>query len=380
MENPMPRFLHTADWQIGRRYAQFDPDDAAHIAEERLAVVARIAALATEHRVDAILVAGDVFDAQAVSDRIIRRLFAALQGFAGPWVMIPGNHDAALTESVWTRAQRLDGVLPANLHLALAPGVIELPALRTAVLAAPLTQRHTYNDTTEFFDTTPTPEGWLRIGLAHGSVEGILPSEIDSANPISPQRCASARLDYLALGDWHGLKLVNDRCAYSGTPEPDRFRGNEPGFCLLVDVDAAAPPRTLPLRTGRYTWHDLALQVDVASDVERIATTLAVLGADDIAQVQISGRTDLAGHRALASALASAEAATRSLTFDLSALRLLPTDDDLSALQADGYLATLIQELRDEQQATETSPEAALLAREALALLCTELDARGATA
>ena len=37
----MPRFLHTADWQIGRRYAQFDPDDAAHIAEERLAVVAR---------------------------------------------------------------------------------------------------------------------------------------------------------------------------------------------------------------------------------------------------------------------------------------------------------------------------------------------------
>ena len=380
LENPMPRFLHTADWQIGRRYAQFDPDDAAHIAEERLAVVARIAALATEHRVDAILVAGDVFDAQAVSDRIIRRLFAALQGFAGPWVMIPGNHDAALTESVWTRAQRLDGVLPANLHLALQPGVTLLPALRTAVLAAPLTQRHTYNDTTEFFDTTPTPEGWLRIGLAHGSVEGILPGEIDSANPISAQRCASARLDYLALGDWHGMKQVNERCAYSGTPEPDRFRGNEPGFCLRVDVDASSPPRIEPIRTGRYTWHDLALQVDVASDVDRIAATLAALGADDIAQVQVSGRTDLAGHRALAGALAGAEAATRSLTFDLSALRLLPTDDDLSALQADGYLATLIQELRNEQQAPDASPEAALLAREALALLCTELDARGAEA
>ena len=57
------------------------------------------------------------------------------------------------------------------------------------MLAAPLTQRHTYNDTTEFFDTFETPDGWLRVGLAHGSVAGILADDIDSANPISASRC-----------------------------------------------------------------------------------------------------------------------------------------------------------------------------------------------
>ncbi|MBK6295158.1 MAG: metallophosphoesterase [Rhodoferax sp.] len=103
----MPRFLHTADWQIGRQYSQFSPDDAVALASARLEVVETIARLATEHKVDAILVAGDVFDAQTVAERTIRKLFNAMQGFSGPWIMIPGNHDAALTESVWTQAKRL---------------------------------------------------------------------------------------------------------------------------------------------------------------------------------------------------------------------------------------------------------------------------------
>ncbi|MFP3520345.1 DNA repair exonuclease, partial [Pseudomonas sp. SIMBA_077] len=83
---------------------------------------------------------GDVFDLQTVSDTVIRRLFAALQAFAGPWIMLPGNHDAALVESVWTRAQRLNCV-PPNVRIVLEPGVVLLDACRCALLCAPLTQR-----------------------------------------------------------------------------------------------------------------------------------------------------------------------------------------------------------------------------------------------
>jgi hypothetical protein len=35
----------------------------------------------------------------------MRRLFLAMQGFTGPWCLLPGNHDAALSESVWTRVR-----------------------------------------------------------------------------------------------------------------------------------------------------------------------------------------------------------------------------------------------------------------------------------
>ena len=183
----MPRFLHTADWQIGRQYASFAPDDAVALAEARISVIERIAGLATEETVDAVLVAGDVFDAQTVSDRTIRRLFNAMAAYTGPWILISGNHDAALAESVWTRAQRLEAV-PANAHLALTPEVMEFGDAGFAILPAPLTQRHTMSDLTEWFDHAETTDGLLRIGLAHGSVQGILAEDENATNPISPER------------------------------------------------------------------------------------------------------------------------------------------------------------------------------------------------
>ena len=78
----MIRFLHTADWQIGTQFGQFEPDEAAHLAEARFETVRRIAEEAAARKVDAVLVAGDVFDLQTVSDTVIRRLFGALQAFA----------------------------------------------------------------------------------------------------------------------------------------------------------------------------------------------------------------------------------------------------------------------------------------------------------
>ena len=119
------------------------------------------------------------------------------------------------------------------------------------MLCAPLTQRITYDDTTGFFDTAETPPGYHRIGLAHGSVSGILQEGIDSSNPIAPTRAASARLDYLALGDWHGHLRVDERTWYAGTHEQDRFRANDPGFMLDVTLtEPGAVPAVEAVRVG----------------------------------------------------------------------------------------------------------------------------------
>ncbi|MCW7542060.1 DNA repair exonuclease [Aquabacterium sp. A7-Y] len=361
----MPRFLHTADWQIGRHYGQFDPDDAVPLAEARFAAVERLAMLASEHRVDAVLVAGDVFDAQTVSDRTVRRLFNALAAYAGPWILLPGNHDAALAESVWSRALRLAAV-PANVHLALEPGVLDFAERGFVALAAPLTQRHTYSDLTAWFDSAETAPGLLRIGLAHGSVQGILAEDIDSANPIAAERAARARLDYLALGDWHGTRRIDARTWYSGTPEPDRFKANESGQALRVEIDApGAEPQVSALASSRYRWRSLSEILNVESDVDRLLENLAQAGPDDVLELTLQGRTDLAGHRRLAQAVGELQARVRSVRSDLSGLRLLPTEDDIAALQADGYLGAVIAELREQQQQGERAD----VARDALALL-----------
>lgn len=368
----MARFLHTADWQIGRQFATFDPEHAPILAEARIAVVERLAALATEQAVDAVLVAGDVFDAQTVSERTLRRLFNALAGYTGPWLMIPGNHDAALAESVWTRARRL-GAVPANAHLLLTPEVSLFDGF--AVLPAPLTQRHTHADLTAWFDQADTPAGLLRIGLAHGSVQGLLAEDIDSPNPLAPDRARRARLDYLALGDWHGCKPVDARTWYAGTPEPDRFKSNDAGHALLVDIAApGAEPQVSKLPVARYRWQALQAALQVPSDVDGLLARLAPLGPQDVVDLRLSGRVDLADRQRLQAALGRAEAQARHLQADLSALQLVPTEADLASLQADGYLGEVIAELRDAQ--SQPDDAAAQAAQDALTLLATALLAR----
>lgn len=368
----MIKILHTADWQIGRSYGSFDADDAVPLAEARFAAVERLASLATSEQVDAVVVAGDVFDAQTVSARSIRRLFNALTGYAGPWVMIPGNHDAALAESVWSHAVRL-GAVPANVHLTLEPELIELADQRVALLCAPLTQRHTYEDLTGWFDHHESPTGWFRIGVAHGAIQGVLAEDIDSANPIAPDRALRARLDYLALGDWHGTKRIDERTWYSGTPEPDRFKSNDSGQALLVEIDApGAQPRVQAVPTAQYRWQQMTHHMSVASDLDVLVANLEQAEARDVLDVTVTGLVDLTGHDRLQAALGLAEARVRCLRSDLSELQLAPTAEDIASLRADGYLGEVIAELRD------TTGDDAKQAQGALAILTGMLAERNA--
>ncbi|OMG91561.1 metallophosphoesterase family protein [Achromobacter xylosoxidans] len=361
----MTHFLHTADWQIGRQYGQFETDDAALLAEARFDVVARIAALAAERQVDAVLVAGDVFDTQGVSDRTIRRLFAALAAYAGPWVMIAGNHDAALADSVWSRAAQL-GCIPPNVQVPPRPGVVDLAPQNLAVLAAPLTQRHTYDDVTQAFDAMASEPGRIRVGLAHGSVAGRLPDTIDATNPIAPDRASRARLDYLALGDWHGCLSIDERTWYAGTPEQDRFRGNEPGYVLDVRIAApGATPQVERVATGKYRWSAWTETLSLPTDAQALAGRLAALRAEDVLRLELQGHVNVPTWEALQRAVDQAAAQARAVLPDFSGLLLEPDDADLAQLGASGYVGEVAAQL----QAMQADPEQAAVAGEALRLL-----------
>jgi len=367
----MISLLHTADWQIGRVFSQFEPDDAAALFEARFKVVELLAGIAAERQVDAVLVAGDVFDLQTVSDKTVRRMFNAMQGFAGPWLLIPGNHDSALSESVWGRAQRLGAIAP-NVVCCLEPKPRTV-AGKFTLLPAPLTQRHTYGDLTDWFATAQGEEGLPRIGLAHGCVQGILSEDIDSANPIAAGRAAQARLDYLALGDWHGTRQIDERTWYAGTPETDRFRANDSGQALLVTIaEAGAVPAVEPIRTGQFAWQQLEPRLAVPSDIDELVEKLERVGSGDVLQLRAQGACDLGGHNRLGAALDAARARARALVWDGEALRLEPTEEDIQALHADGFVGEALQELRAQQGDADAE-----LARDALLTLARILDAQG---
>jgi len=366
--------LHTADWQIGRVFSQFEPDDAAALFEARFKVVESLAVVAAERRVDAVIVAGDVFDAQTVADKTIRRLFNAMQAFTGDWVLMPGNHDAALSESIWTRAHRL-GAIPANVTCCLEPKPLSV-AGKFTLLPAPLNQRHTFVDLTEWFATAPSVDGHIRVGLAHGCVQGILSDDIDSANPIAANRARDAGLDYLALGDWHGTKRVDDRTWYSGTPESDRFKANDSGQALLVSIEeSGATPNVEAVRTGMFAWQQLEARLSVATDVDELVAKLMSMSSSSVLRVSVNGACDLTGHRSLIAALETARARVRAFVMDVGNLLLEPTEEDIQAMHADGFVGEVLMALRSEQSGADGE-----VARDALLTLSRVLDAQRAQA
>ena len=343
----VPRLLHTADWQLGKQYKGLggDPDCRSDLRNERLNAVRRLGALAVEHGADAVLVAGDVFDMNEVGDRLVRQTLNTLAEFRVPWVLLPGNHDPALAESVWTRIARLG--CPANVHLAITHTPILLAEDRVAILPAPLLRRHESADPTAVLASTLTPPGVIRVGLAHGSVKNRLPMEAEARNPISDACAVTACLDYLALGDWHGTFQVTPNTWYSGTPEPDGFTQQNSGHALLVDIDAAgAAPRIQKLQTGAYRWRRLKL------DFRAVEGELAALGepyGNLVIGMRGEGSISLRERAALDELINDWEARVKLLRVNM-ALVAAPTDADFDDLGRQGFTGNLVERLRAVQR------------------------------
>src|SRR5262249_45833000 len=144
-----------------------------------------------------------------------------------------------------------------------------------------------------------------------------------------------ARLDYLALGDWHRTLQVSPAIWYAGTPEPDRAGGQEQGTALLVEIAGpGAAPSVLPFVTGTYRWITRAERLDGESalaDIEqrlRSAPDLSHL----ILRLRIEGHLSLAAHSMFQRRMADLDAAVFHLDLDQSSLTVRPTQADLEAI------------------------------------------------
>ncbi len=184
------RFVHTADWQLGKRFGGFDGETQALLREARLAVIDQLADVAGGGGAAHVLVAGDVFDDGRASRATLKSAMSRLRKHrAITWHLLPGNHDAHREDGVFARAAA-EGV-PENVRLHLDAAASEIAA-GVFVIAAPLGGRASERDPTAFMDTIATADGTTRIGLAHGSVRGF-GSDASAAIRIDPATLRQCR-------------------------------------------------------------------------------------------------------------------------------------------------------------------------------------------
>lgn len=296
------RFIHTADWHLGKPFGKFPDDLAGELVAARLAAVDRIAEAARAIEAQGVLVAGDVFDNDNITPVDLRRGLNRLGQHGNVrWYLMPGNHDAARTGGIWDRIAALQ-TLPPNVFILRDAQPVAFGD-NAVILPAPLQSRHPAADPSRWMDSAATADGVMRIGLAHGPVQGF-GSDGDGGYLVSPERAESAGLNYLALGDWHGMKAIRANVWYAGTPEPDRYLDNDAGYVLAVTLDGRAPAKVDPVRTATFTWTSLSETIHSAADLATVRQTIAQLAGNTglqrgLVELTLSGHLSLADHARL---------------------------------------------------------------------------------
>ena len=276
------RLLHTSDWHLGRAF------HGESLLQEQAAALDRIVAIAAEAEVDAVVIAGDLYDraippAEAVRlfDATVRRLSEA----GATVVAIAGNHDshvrvavydgllASLGVTIRGEVNRCDEPVLVTPRrgggpVAIYPLPFLEPALDGPLLLPPDAElagvRLRHGEVTRLaLDRIRADlarrSGCRSVVVAHTFVAGGSCSEsereLSVGNVDVVPVAAFAGFDCVALGHLHGSQqLDGPRLAYSGTPLPYSFseeRHRKSVRLLELAADGTPSVETVPLGVGR---------------------------------------------------------------------------------------------------------------------------------
>lgn len=241
------------------------------------------------------------------------------------------------------------------------------------LLPGPWDSKQPGRDLTAWMDDAETPKGAIRVGVGHGSVTDFS-SESGDRSVIDKDRANKARLDYLALGDWHGKKQINSRTWYSGTPEPDRHRRNEPGFVLSVSVDGAgADPIVDAISTAEFEWPIIDADIRSADDFAGLEAKLVGHGKTDkrLIQLNLAGRVTMLERQELSQLFDRVGPSLASLDVKDSGLDVRIEADDLDALDQQGSVRNAAERLLFRQKDDSLALRDREIAGRALELLFT---------
>lgn len=272
------KLLHSADWQLGKCFKQFG-EKAGEMRQVRFETLRRALQIGRDRRVDAFVIAGDLFEDNEVDETTVRSAVSIFSEFADiPIFVLPGNHDPFVGPgSVWSRASFQNA--PRNVRVFRTAETVELNG--GYLIASPLQQKKSTLDPslklTEL--AAQLPAGGIRVGVTHGAL--AIPSKHEPNDfPIALNAASRAGLDYLAVGHWHNWLLQDDgRLLMPGTPEPDEFDQTESGHVAFAEINQhGVAPIIEKLRVASLEWRVLDFDLlDVATAKEHLHAELTKL-------------------------------------------------------------------------------------------------------
>ena len=115
------RFIHTADWHLGKLFGQ------RHMTEDQAYVLEELLALCKDVHPNALIIAGDVYDRAVPPPEAVNLFNEILTRIAEQGIRvlyIAGNHDSAVRLDFGAQLLRASGIYPAGIVRAAEPPVV----------------------------------------------------------------------------------------------------------------------------------------------------------------------------------------------------------------------------------------------------------------
>lgn len=368
------RFVHAADLHLDsplKSLALRDPDLASLIGDATRRSLMNIVDLCIDEQVDALLLAGDLYDgdqtsmktARFLADQVRRLHEAGIRVF-----VIRGNHDAisritkelVFPESVKVFGGRADA-------FDIAPSVAGFPV---TIHGLSFSQPHAPESLLGRY-RSPV-EGAVNIGLMHTSLGGA--SRHDRYAPCSMSDLEQSGFRYWALGHVHKRFVAESSCAIvmPGMPQGRDIGEAGPKSVTLVTI---GDDRSISLEerltsvaefdrvdvdvTGEEDWRDVVLAIERA-----LARTRAEVRSEHlVARVSLRGATPLAWRIRRDADLLKAEADERASSIGrtwVEKFEIMCTAPGSGLPEAGDALSELRTLIADEV-ATDAAHQAALI-------------------
>ena len=247
------RFLHLSDLHLGKRVNEFSMlEDQAYILKEILNII-------DEQKVEAVLIAGDVYDKVIPSAEAVRLLDDFLTRIAArelPVFLISGNHDSAERVAFGSRLMSsrqiyLSPVFESDvepvtisdrygeINIYMLPFVKPSLVKRVYLEEEIITYQDAVNAAVQHMQIDTDKRNVL---LAHQFVTGAArcdSEELSVGGVDDVDASVFDGFDYVALGHLHGpQKIGKETVRYSGTPLKYSFsEANQKKAAVIVDVE-----------------------------------------------------------------------------------------------------------------------------------------------
>ncbi|MBR5368558.1 MAG: metallophosphoesterase [Lachnospiraceae bacterium] len=286
------KIIHCADIHLDSGLSSnFDKEKARERKAELLRTFIRMTEYAAENGVDAVLIAGDLFDRDAVSATSRNAVIGAVEGTPGiNYYYLRGNHDR----------KDVFGTLPSvpdNLNF-FGPSWTSYSLSDKVKLYGMEFDR---DNAASASDTLVTDPSDINIVMLHGQES---PSASDKTEVINLKSFRNRNIDYMALGHIHFYKQAQldgrGVYCYPGCLEGRGFdESGDHGFVVL-DIDE----ETGSIETG-FESVSARRFVNVETDISGLSDTSGIIRAisekiegsgataEDCVRVVLTGKTDI---------------------------------------------------------------------------------------